>query len=125
MADIISEKDPRGIHVICSERQWAEHIIAGHSLMADNVESVAKTIRDPDVIYESHDSEPPLDYREVYVKKEKSATYYNSKAPYTKVVTSTLGGAAEIITAFNAKSLFGGMIEGEEAIYIAERESEI
>lgn len=124
MADIISEKDPRGIHVTCSERQWAKHIIAGHALMADNVESVANTIRDPDAIYESHDSDPPLDYREVYVKKEESATYYNSKAPYTKVVTSALGGAAEIITAFNAKSLFGGMIEGEEAIYIAERESE-
>lgn len=124
MADIISEKDPRGIRVTCSERQWAEHIIAGHALMADNVESVANTIRDPDAIYESHDSDPPLDYREVYVKKEESATYYNSKAPYTKVVTSALGGAAEIITAFNAKSLFGGMIEGEEAIYIAERESE-
>lgn len=124
MADIISEKDPRGIRVTCSERQWAEHIIAGHALMADNVESVANTIRDPDAIYESHDSDPPLDYREVYVKKEESATYYNSKAPYTKVVTSALGGAAEIITAFNAKSLFGGMIGGEEAIYIAERESE-
>ena len=125
MADIISEKDPRGIHVTCSERQWSEHIMPGHAIMANNMEAVAKTIRNPDAIYESHDSDPPLDYREVYVKKEESATYYNSKAPYTKVVTSALGGASEIVTAFNAKSMYGGMLEGKEAIYVAKPKSEI
>lgn len=91
-------------------------------MMQENISAVMETLQDPDYIYESHDSDPPLDYREVFSKKVTSATYY-SKAPYTKVVVAIVGGSGEVITAYPAKNPFGGT-KGE-AIYSANNENQL
>lgn len=124
MSNIFEVRDPRGILVYCSERQWNEHIVSytgNHPLMKDNIPAVVDTINNPDAIYESHDSVPPMDYREVYVKKSKMATYINSKAPYTKVVVFSGGGTAEVITAYNTVNETGGTIG--DAVYIRKSKS--
>ena len=89
MSDIIEEKDPRGVKIYCTQKQWENHIVAdtGHPVMKENLLAVQETLRSPEYIYESHDSEPPLGYREVYSKKVPSASYY-STAPYTKLITA-------------------------------------
>lgn len=122
MSDFIEARDPRGVKITCSKSQWENHIIAsgtGHTIMKDNVKAIIETIEEPDYIFESHDSKPSLDYREVYSKETKGATYY-SNAPYTKVVVVTIGGSGEIITAYPAKNPTGGT-KGD-AIYRANHE---
>lgn len=117
MGDFIEARDPRGIKVFCSKSQWEHHIVnndTGHPIMQDNIDAIIKTIQSPDFIFESHDSDPPLDYREVYSKEVASATYYD-KIPYTVVVVSSLGGSAEVITTYPAKKPDGGT--RGEAIY--------
>lgn len=125
MGNILEAKDPRGVKIYISESTWDEHIImepTGHPMMKENLDAIAKTIASPEKIYESKDSDPEhLDYREVYVKEVPSATYYNERVPYTKVVTRVLGGSGEVITAFPAKNPTGG-IKGD-AIYSANDES--
>lgn len=119
MSDFIEAKDPRGVRITCSKSQWENHIVTsptGHPIMGDNVNAIIETLTTPDYIFESHDSDPPLDYREVYSKETKEATYY-SNLPYTKVVVVTIGGSGEIITAYPAKNPTGGT-KGE-AIYRA------
>ena len=123
MSDILKVKDPRGVSVYCSENQWERHIInelTGQPIMKDNVEAIIDTIRSPDNIYESHDSDPPLDYREIYSKETKCATYYGY-APHTKVVLSVVGGGGEVVTAYPSKNPIAGT-KGE-AIYIANNEN--
>lgn len=76
MSDFIEVKDPRGVKIYCTKSQWNQHIVSeetGHPMMADNVDAVVATISKPDYIYESHDSDPPLDYREVFSKRVESA----------------------------------------------------
>ena len=82
-------------------------IPSGHPIMKNNIPAIIETIQNPDYIGESTDSNPPLDYREVYVKEVVSATYH-SKTPYTKVVVSTLGNGGEGITAYNSSNMTGG-----------------
>lgn len=121
MSDFIEVKDKRGVRIFCTKTQWDQHIISGsgHTMMQDNVLAVIETLSDPDYIFESHDSDPPRDYREVYSKEVESATYH-SKMPYTKVVVSVVGGSGEVITAYPAKNPQGGT-KGE-AIYSANNE---
>lgn len=118
MGSIFEAKDPRGIKIYCSESQWIQHIIppeTGHPIMKENIDAIIETLSSPDNIYESHDSEPPLEYREVYSKEVKDATYYNY-TPYTKVIVTVLGGCGEVITAYNSKNPVAG-VKGE-AIYV-------
>ena len=119
MPNVISTKDPRGITVSCSCEQWEQHVSL-HSEIAVNMDAVIDTIADPDAIYESHDSKPVMDYREMYVKEVKSASYYPS-LKYTKVITSSMGGSSELITAYAAKNKENGSMPGKEAVYIANR----
>ena len=116
MSEIIREKDPRGVVVYCEESQWENHIVLNHALMSGNEKAVAETIAEPMTIFESHDSDPPMDYREIYCKETPSATYYSKGLRFTKVVVSTLGGSGEVVTAFPSKSSTGGSIG--DAIYI-------
>lgn len=116
MSEIIRQKDPRGVVVYCEESQWNNHIILNHPIMCGNESSVAETIEEPMTIYESHDSDPPMGYREIYCKETPSATYYSKGLRFTKVVVSTIGGSGEVVTAFPSKSAMGGSIG--DAIYI-------
>ena len=124
MAKIFEAKDPRGFTVYCEESQWKQHIIpplTGHPIMQNNLDAIIETITSPEVIYESHDSSPPLDSREVYCKKVKSSTYYSTTSPYTKVVVSICGGSGEVITAYPAKNVDGGT--RGDAIYCEQNEN--
>ena len=91
--------------------------------MTGNLDAVADTVRNPDYIYESHASDPPLDYREVISKEVPYATYYSDKLRYTTVVASVLGGSAEIITAYPSKNPQGGT--RGEPIFCAENEDQL
>lgn len=103
-SDEICVKDPRGIVVRLTAEQYTSHIAndAGHPEMINNKDAIAKTIKNPNYIFESKDSNPPTDYREVYISFECDATYEPDMC--TKVITSTGGRYAEIITAFPAKA---------------------
>ena len=109
MGNIIEVKDPNGVKIYCSQSTWEQHIISptGHPGLADNIDAIVQTIASPDCIYESHDSDPPLDDRSVYCKIVQSATYYNN-AKYTKVVASICGGTGEVITAYPSRNETGG-----------------
>lgn len=110
MANIVEGKDPRGVKVYCTENQWNSHVVLNHENMTGNEAAILATITSPLSIYESHDSDPPLDYREIYCKETPMATYYSIGMHYTKVVVSSLGGSAEIVTAYPAKKEEGGTI---------------
>lgn len=116
MAELFRQKDPRGIEVYSSEEQWNQHVLFQHEDMEENLNAVIQTVMAPDSIYESHDSEPPMDYREIYSKEVKTATYY-PEHKFTRVVVSTLGAGAELITAYPGDSETQGTIG--EAIYRA------
>lgn len=81
----------------------------------DNILAIEDTIRDPDAIYESHDSDPPMDYRELYVKRSELASYANTGTPYTKVVVFSGGGTAEVITTYNAPNETGGTASDDDS----------
>lgn len=123
MGNVFEEKGYRGLKYYCSEKQWKEHVvneITGHPIMKNNIPAIIETVKSPDYVYESHDSTPD-NYREVYSKKVESATYYNNKRPFTKVVVAIAGGSGEIITTFPAKDPEQGT-KGE-AIYDATSKS--
>lgn len=125
MAEKFRKKDPMGIQVYCTDEQWDGHIIEGHPEMKDNIQAVVSTIEDPDYIYESHDSDPPMDERRIYNKIEAGGTY-DKYAPVTKVVVSVLGGSGEVVAAYDARTVTGGAMQDEsggykEAIYVAPR----
>lgn len=120
MSNIFTVTDRRGIKIFCTQEQWNNHILCGHTMMRNNLPAIIETLKAPDYIYESHDSEPPLDYREILVKETPSATYFPN-IPYTKVIVSMGGGWGEVITAFPAKNPKGGA-KGE-AIYSADDEN--
>jgi len=116
MAELFCQRDPRGVKVYASVEQWEQHVVFQHEDMEENLDAVIQTVAAPDSIYESHDSEPPMDYREIYNKEVKSATYY-PEHKLTRVVVSTLGGGAEFITSYPGDSETQGTIG--EAIYRA------
>lgn len=118
MGNIIEERDRNGIRITCSDAQWISHIALNHSIMTKNVDAVRETIVDPDYIFESHDSEPPLDERRIYTKEVTTATYH-TKIPHTHVVVSICGGTGEVITAYPAKNPRSGSSKGD-ALYVAE-----
>ena len=118
MGDYIVARDPRGLKVTCSEQEWTGHVILEHSMMEGNESAVQNTISEPDYIFESHDSDPPMDERWVYTKKEAGASY-DPKVPNTHVVVGVCGGSGEIITAYPTKNPRSGTIREKEAIYRA------
>lgn len=118
MGNIIEERDRNGIRITCSDSQWTSHISMNHTIMKDNIEAVKETIINPDYIFESHDSNPPLDDRRIYTKEVTTATYHN-KIPYTHVIVSVCGGTGEVVTAYPAKNPRSGSLKGE-ALYVAE-----
>ena len=122
MANIIEVRDPNGIRITCSESQWKNHVVLNHPIMEKNVGAVRKTIEDPDAIYESHDSNPPLDERWIYTRAEASATYF-PKIPNTHVVVSICGGSADLVTTYPSKTPTSG--SAGEAIYSADRSSDL
>ena len=122
MGDFIEAKDPRGLKIYCTKAQWENHIVAdltGHPIMKENIPAILETLQNPDFTRESNDSNPPFDYREVYVKEVEFATYH-SKSPFTKVVVSILGGSGEIVTAYNSGNQTGGM-KGDD-IYVPDED---
>ena len=122
MADIIQARDPQGIRITCSVSQWNNHVVLNHPKMEKNVSVVQKTIEDPDYIFESHDSDPPLDERRIYTRVDSSASYF-PKIPNTHVIVSICGGSGEVITAYPAKNPTSG--SAGEAIYSANRSSDL
>jgi len=116
MPELFREKDPRGVKVYITKAQWERHVTFEHEEMGENLDAIIQTVIAPDSIYESHDSEPPMDYREIYNKEVKTATYYPEHR-LTRVVVSTSGGGAEIITAYPGDTETQGTVG--EAIYRA------
>lgn len=113
MDKVFEATDPTGVKIYVERSQWENHIIdradgTGHPIMEDNIPAIIDTIERPEYIGESTDSNPPSDYRVMYIKASPHATYFGSKAPYTKVVASVLGGSGEVVTAYNAKYVEGG-----------------
>lgn len=111
MSNVFEARDPNGVRIYCETQNWNQHILLGHPMMRDNIHAIVETVEKPDYIFESHDSSPPKDYRQVYVKESKSATYYSSssgKPMLTKVVASVCGGSGETITTFPTLSSHGG-----------------
>lgn len=113
MDKVFEATDPTGVKIYVERSQWENHIIdradgTGHPIMEDNMPAIIDTIERPEYIGESTDSNPPADYRVMYIKASPHATYFRSKAPYTKVVASVLGGSGEVVTTYNAKCVKGG-----------------
>nr|DAK83831.1 MAG TPA: nuclease [Caudoviricetes sp.] len=123
MPNIFEATDRCGIRIYCTKDQWDNHVALNHEIMAENIDAIVETIQDPDVIYPSHDTNPPLDDRRIYTKESKIATYY-PKIKYTHVIATICGGSGEVITAYpnNSKTSGAG---GGEAIYVAEDEIRI
>lgn len=117
--NLICEKDPRGITVTLSQKQYQEHIInaSGHAIMAQNIEAIKGAVKQPDMIYESTNS-GPSEYREVYIKYHCCATYEPEMC--TKVVTAPGGGYAEVVTAFPANATKATQGTKGDALYVAE-----
>ena len=122
MADIIEARDPHGIRITCSISQWNQHIALNHPIMERNKDAVRRTIEDPDYIFESHDSDPPLDERRIYTREDASASYF-PKVPNTHVVVSICGGSGEVVTAYPSKTPTSG--SAGEAIYSANRNANL
>lgn len=118
MPNFFEVNDKNGIKVYCTKEQWDSHIVLNHSIMSSNVDAVVETIREPDLVMTSHDTNPPLDERRIYTKESTVATYH-PKVKYTHVVISICGGSAEVITAYPNNTKKSGCAEGE-AIYVAE-----
>lgn len=112
MGNIFEVKGYRGLKYYCSKKTWEEHVVAGHPMMKDNIPAIIEAVKAPGHIGESHDSDPPLDYREVYSKIVKDATYYDEDSPYTKVIVRIAGGYGEIISAYPAPNPTGGVKDG-------------
>lgn len=96
----------RGVAVFCTEDRWKNHIVAGHTIMEENIEAVKDTISDPDSVYES--SRNPK--REVMFKQSPHSTYNI----YTEVVVeynSSYSGvvSGEVVTAFPNNAERGGI----------------
>ncbi len=118
MGNIIEVRDKSGITIRCSDFQWESHIVSNHGIMEHNLHAVKEAITDPDYIFESHDTNPPLDDRRIYSKEVVSATYH-SKIPYTHVIVSVCGGYGEVVTAYPVKQRKSGT-SGKEALFIAD-----
>lgn len=119
MPNIFEVKDRNGITIYCTEAQWYGHVVENHGIMEHNVEAIIETIKAPEIILPSHDTNPPLDERRIYTKESEIATYH-PKVKYTHVIVSVCGGSGEVVTAYPNNSLTSGS-SGEEAIYIAEK----
>ena len=85
MPNFFEVVDRSGIKVFCTKEQWDSHVALNHSIMVSNVDAIVETIREPELILPSHDTNHPLDERRIYTKESKSATYY-PKLKYTHVV---------------------------------------
>lgn len=119
MEKVFEAKDPNNTYVTLYDSTWNNHILPSHSMMKDHLEDIKDAIENPDYIYESNKSNPPLDYRVVYIKGTKVGTYFDdSRKWFTKVVSSNGGNHGEVVTAFPAPNIMQGT-NGEEPIYEA------
>lgn len=118
MPNLFEVRDQNGIKIYCTEEQWKSHIALNHSIMERNIDAIVETIREPEIVLPSHDTDPPLNDRRIYTKESKVATYH-PKLKYTNVIISVCGGSGEVVTAYPNNNKTSGYSEGE-AIYIAE-----
>lgn len=98
-----------GCTITCSKDQWDDHVVIHHEIMKDNEKAVKDTIKDPDSVYESSESEN----REVYFKASSYSSYKNF---LTKVIVEYSPGVknpdnivGEVVTAFPCKQEKGGI----------------
>ena len=104
MGEYISAIDIFGKTVTCSEDQWNNHIVNGHTIMENNKDAVIDTISSPDFVFESSYNSN----RMIFIKNSCSSTYYNSLL--TKVIVqSNNDKEGEIVTAFPIKKIKGGI----------------
>lgn len=103
---IFTTIDPLGRTICCNETQW-QHIMDGHPIMNNNIESVKNTIEDPKVIYKSSQSAT----RNVYFKSDPASSY---EPLYTKVVVEIAADSKNgaVISAWPQKTISGGIDEG-------------
>jgi len=95
--------------ISCPENTWDDHIIAGHSMMKDNLDAVKDTIKSPYQIYQSL-SDPK---RDVFFGKSSVATY--GEKFYTKVVVEQPKDSQSkgyVVTAFPSKEIKGNIDTG-------------
>lgn len=99
---IFETYDPRGYKISCETSTWSLHVIQGHPVMADNIDTVKSVIEDPNLIFES--KENPT--RDVYFSLATDATYSN-KFPFTRVVVeiNEYTQSGEVVTAFPCKTI--------------------
>lgn len=69
MGNIIEVRDKSGITIRCSDFQWESHIVSNHGIMEHNLHAVKEAITDPDYIFESHDTNPPLMIEEFILRR--------------------------------------------------------
>lgn len=98
--------DPLNRKVNCSSDTWIEHIVSGHVIMNDNIDTVKSTIENPEVIFQSNQT--PI--RDVYFSKTES-TY---SPLFTKVVVefNSSNDTGEVISAWPQKDISGGIDSG-------------
>lgn len=98
--------DPLNRKINCSSETWIEHIVDGHIIMTDNLNTVKNTIENPEVIFQSNQT--PI--RDVYFSRTKS-TY---SPLFTKVVVefSTSSESGDVISAWPQKDVSGGIDPG-------------
>lgn len=88
--------------VSCTTLQWDRHIVSSHTIMANNVEAVKDTIKNPDIVLNSEQNEN----REELYKISASQTYDKSRLS-TKVIVEYQSGkrnpgitVGSVVTAF-------------------------
>ena len=95
-----------GTPVSCSKSVWDIHIVPHHGIMANNVNAVKDTIKDPDSVYQSTD----YDNRKVYFKDSSYSTYDQlTKVIVEDSITKTGNPKGEVVTSFNTPKEKGGI----------------
>jgi hypothetical protein len=104
MTDHFSTDDPRGRTIICTERNWGNHIEKRHSDLVSYETETLETISRPDFIFKDTD----FSTREVYYLK------YAEKKMFLKVVVQfTSPKIGEVVTAY----FVAGIKTGEKQIW--------
>lgn len=108
--DLFFTHSPLGYDVYCSKEQWNKHVLrdSEHLMMssADSIQATKEAIESPVAIFESAQSES----RHIYFGKSSIPPY--GSGFYTKVavdVSDLPTYPAEVITAFPAKKISGGI----------------
>lgn len=102
MGKLFEVKNPEGTTVFCSTDQWEKHVVERHAVMSKNLPAVRDTIQNPDLIFDSADTEN----RSVYFKRTHLSTY----RIHTKVITERIDSFTEqVVTSFPSKEVKGGI----------------